>query len=112
MQGLGTTEIKLPPGQLIQLEFCERYGITLAEMRGECRKRRFAHPRQEAMVAVRQRLGYSYPKIARLFGGRHHTTILYACRKAGLPVDLSQSEASKRGAMKRAALAALVAAAL
>ncbi len=38
--------------------------------------------RSEAMALVRDRLGYSLPKIARLFGGYHHSSVIAAIRRA------------------------------
>jgi chromosomal replication initiator protein len=34
------------------------------------------------MYVVRQLTGISYAEIGRQFGGRDHTTVLHACRKA------------------------------
>ena len=87
-------------GMKIQLEFCERYRITLAEMKGTSRKRRFAEPRQLAMVEVRKQLKYSYPQIGRLFN-KDHTTVLFACRKAGIEADERASRLAREAASRR-----------
>lgn len=68
----------------IKARVAKRYGITIADMDGHSRKRQYAWPRQIAMALCYRRLkpyGYSLPLIAKNFGGRHHTTTLYACRK-------------------------------
>jgi hypothetical protein len=44
----------------------------------------FSGPRQEAMKLARELSGASYPVIARHFGDRDHTTVLYADRKVSL----------------------------
>jgi chromosomal replication initiation ATPase DnaA len=40
-----------------------------------------ARVRQLAMYRVRTLTGLSYPMIGKLFGNRHHTTVMHACRK-------------------------------
>ena len=121
-EGLGTVEAEVATeapakpkhtpgaGLSIQMEWCERYGISLAEMKSDCRKRRFVIPRHGAMAEIRRRLRYSYPKIGLLFN-KDHTSVLNACRKAGIPSDPAMSDAALRGVAKRQALAALVLAA-
>ena len=80
---------------------CRRYGVTIADLEGPSRKREYAMPRQIAMALSYRKLrsqGYSLPMIGRHFGGRHHTTILYACRKFGHTPDPSISSRAKRRA--------------
>ena len=70
----------------IKLAIAKRYRITIADLVGPCRKRRFALPRQIAMALSHRRLtrqGYSLTMIARAFGNRHHATILFAAKKFG-----------------------------
>lgn len=42
---------------------------------------KIAHARQAAMYLARYVNGYSYPQIGRLFGGRDHSTVMYAVRE-------------------------------
>lgn len=64
----------------------ERYGLTLDDLRGQCRERRVAHPRQEAMWLMRQVRRddglprYSLPMIGGFFDGRDHTTVIHGLR--------------------------------
>ena len=47
--------------------------------------------RHEAWLAVRREFGLSYPQIARLFGGFHHTTVMCAIKileKPPVPANL------------------------
>jgi hypothetical protein len=39
--------------------------------------------RAEAMKSIRENLGYSLPLIGRIFGGYHHTSVMYLIAKAG-----------------------------
>lgn len=53
------------------------YGLTLDELRGERRQRRFAWPRQTAMYLARRMTPSSLKRIGRYFS-RDHTTVLCA----------------------------------
>ncbi len=65
----------------IQKRIAEYYGIPPKEMRSSKRSRNIAFPRQVAMYASKELTQSSLPEIGTQFGGRDHTTILYACRK-------------------------------
>lgn len=56
-------------------------GLTVADLESGCRKREIAWPRQIAAHLCREMTRCSYPEIARAFGNRDHTTILFAYRK-------------------------------
>ena len=45
------------------------------------RPRTIARPRQIAMALAKELTNYSLPEIGDRFGGRDHTTVLYACRR-------------------------------
>jgi chromosomal replication initiator protein len=45
------------------------------------RKKEIVKPRQVAMFLLRELLKSSYPFIGRKFGGKDHTTAIYACEK-------------------------------
>jgi len=54
------------------------YEITSEEIIKKGRRKKIAIPRQIAMFLVRSELEASYPEIGDYFGGRDHTTALYA----------------------------------
>ncbi|MBA3747518.1 MAG: chromosomal replication initiator protein DnaA, partial [Solirubrobacterales bacterium] len=62
---------------------CEAFSISHDELLSSGRSGRIAWPRQVAMYLARQHTGETLPAIGREFGGRNHTTVMYACRKAG-----------------------------
>jgi chromosomal replication initiation ATPase DnaA len=70
-------------------------GVTPDDIRGECRKQCFARPRHEAMYLARC-AGWSYPHIARVIGGRDHSTVIHGARKHasrnGLPAPMAWGE--------------------
>jgi hypothetical protein len=56
-------------------------GVTRADLDSHCRKHRLALTRQKAIRLAYELTGHSYPSLGRNFGGRDHTTCLYADRK-------------------------------
>jgi chromosomal replication initiator protein len=69
--------------EVIQSEVCRYYGVTLDELTGDKRTRRIVGPRQVAMYLSRELTDASLPAIGRAFGGRDHTTVMYAVQKVG-----------------------------
>jgi chromosomal replication initiator protein len=67
--------------EVIQEAVARHYGITLDELVGEKRTKRVVVPRQVAMFLCRELTDASLPAIGRAFGGRDHTTVLYAVQK-------------------------------
>ena len=65
----------------IQMAVCNYFNITLLELTGANRSRKFAKPRQIASYLCRELTDCSYPEIARKFGGRDHTSIIHAQNK-------------------------------
>jgi chromosomal replication initiator protein len=57
------------------------YGLTVKEMDNGRRDQRLAGPRQIAMFVATMLTDYSLPQIARDFGKKDHTTIIYARNK-------------------------------
>jgi chromosomal replication initiator protein len=73
----------------------ERFGIKCEQLCGKRRTRSIALPRQVAMYLMRQLTELSLVEIGRMFGGRDHTTVLYACEKVGELVSKEQPVAEK-----------------
>ncbi len=71
-----------PTVERIQGATCELFGITREELLSTARAARVAWPRQLAMYLAREHTGASLPAIGTAFGGRNHTTVLHACRRA------------------------------
>ena len=57
------------------------YKIKTNDITGKRRQQVVARPRQLAMFLAKRLTSRSLPEIGRLFGGRDHTTVLYACQK-------------------------------
>ena len=65
----------------IKKAVCKHYGIKMSDMESSKKTNNIAYPRQIAMYIVREMTDYSLPKIGQFFGGKHYTTVLYACEK-------------------------------
>ncbi len=59
----------------------EYFKVRLPELLSKKRTRSIARPRQIAMSLAKELTNHSLPEIGEAFGGRDHTTVLYACRK-------------------------------
>jgi chromosomal replication initiator protein len=65
----------------------ERFGVKTDALLGQRRTQIVALPRQVAMYLMRQLTDLSLVEIGRVFGGRDHTTVLYACEKIGARIN-------------------------
>jgi chromosomal replication initiator protein len=66
----------------IQAATCARLGISPEALSSPDRSARVAWARQVAMYLARELTDATLPAIGRAFGGRNHTTVLHACRRA------------------------------
>jgi chromosomal replication initiator protein len=82
----------------IQAAACTHFGISSAELVSSARVARVAWPRQLAMYLARELTGESLPAIGRQFGGRDHTTVLHAWRRAS--ARIASDDASREAVEK------------
>ncbi|HEY4280250.1 MAG TPA: chromosomal replication initiator protein DnaA [Conexibacter sp.] len=66
----------------IQEATCEQLGVSPEALRSPDRSARVAWARQVAMYLARELTDETLPAIGRAFGGRNHTTVMHACRRA------------------------------
>ena len=59
------------------------FKLTIDDLYGSSRSQAIANARQIAMYLCREMTNLSLPKIGQLFGGRDHTTVMYANKKIG-----------------------------
>ncbi len=64
--------------QDIVLITSKKFGFTEEEIRGPSRQKAIVLARQIAMYVIRELTDFSYPSIAKEFGGRDHTTVMHA----------------------------------
>ena len=64
----------------IQKTVADFYRIKVSDLLSKKRTRLIARPRQIAMCLARELTQLSLPEIGTAFGGRDHTTVMYACK--------------------------------
>lgn len=67
------------------------YDLKEKDLIRESRKKEIVRPRQIAMYLLREEIKSSYPSIGRKFGGKDHTTAIYACEKIGKELKNSET---------------------
>lgn len=79
---IGRDKIKPVTIEAVQRVVAEHFDVRIADLRGRSRQRQVALPRQVAMYICRELIpGISLHDIGEAFGGKDHTTVLYACQK-------------------------------
>jgi chromosomal replication initiator protein len=74
----------------IQRTVAEYFKIRTSDLLSSRRSRTIARPRQVAMTLSKELTNHSLPEIGEAFGGRDHTTVLYATRKIAELRDTDQ----------------------
>jgi chromosomal replication initiator protein len=67
--------------EAVQAEVARQFGLHVNDLRGNRRTQEVAYARQIAMYLARDLTETSLPQIGARFGGRHHTTVIYAIDK-------------------------------
>jgi chromosomal replication initiator protein len=78
---LPATKPRAITADLILVETAKMFGFTVDELCGKSRRRPLVTARQISMYVMREVTDFSYPRIAEAFGGRDHTTVMYAVDK-------------------------------
>ncbi len=78
---LRTKSSRVITPQVILEETAKMFGWTIDDLCGRSRRRPLVTARQIGMYVFRELTDYSYPQIAREFGGRDHTTVMHAVEK-------------------------------
>lgn len=77
----GSNQPKTITPQDILRATAQMFGFTIEELCGTSRRRPLVTARQIGMYVFREVTDFSYPAIAREFGGRDHTTVIHAVDK-------------------------------
>lgn len=77
------------------------FGVRVADLKGPRRHHPITLPRQVAMMLCKEfAWSYSYPAIGRVFGGRDHTTVMYAVNVAPFKVAADEKLREKVDAIR------------
>ncbi|WP_276651217.1 chromosomal replication initiator protein DnaA [Corynebacterium vitaeruminis] len=74
------SNIEITPETIIEVT-ADYFQIRAQDLKGTTKTRNIAHARQIAMYLCRELTELSLPKIGESFGGKDHTTVMYADRK-------------------------------
>lgn len=78
MNGPAPTKVSIDQ---IQQAVCNLFQINVHQLTGSNRSKKFSYPRHVALYLSRELTDLSFPDIAQKFGGKDHTSVIYACRK-------------------------------
>nr|CRH07617.1 Chromosomal replication initiator protein dnaA, DNA-binding transcriptional dual regulator [Candidatus Magnetococcus massalia] len=84
----------------IQKSVAGYYKVKVSDLCSNSRSRIHSHPRQVAMYLCKQLTQHSYPEIGHQFGGRDHTTVLYAVGQVEKKQDKNASLADELESLK------------
>lgn len=81
--------------ETIQTVIAKNYQISVSELKGKQRDKKFVIPRQISIYIARQLTEMSYTELGREFGGKDHTTISYAYEKIAEKIKVDSSFEAK-----------------
>ncbi len=81
-------ELNLTMADIVRLT-ATQFEVAVEDVRGKGRRQELVVPRQIAMYLIRELTPHSYPEIGQYFGGRDHSTVMYAVQKVK---DLLESD--------------------
>ncbi|MBW6454361.1 MAG: chromosomal replication initiator protein DnaA [Trueperaceae bacterium] len=61
----------------------QHFGVAVDDLCSKGRRQELVQARQVAMFLIREMTSHSYPEIGQFFGGRDHSTVMYAVQKVG-----------------------------
>ena len=72
----------------VMQDVARHFGVTVEDLQSPSRREVYVNARGAAIRLLRERssVTYSYHRLARIFGGRDHSTIVYAWRSFGVLV--------------------------
>ena len=81
--------------ETIQKVIAENYQISIANLRGKSREKKYVIPRQIAIYISRELTESSYTELGEEFGGKDHSTIMTAYKKISEQIKIDPTLESK-----------------
>lgn len=79
---IGSACIRPVTVEEVQRVVAEYFDVRISDLRGRNRQRQVAYPRQIGMLLCKTLINnMSYAEVGEAFGGKDHSTVLYACNK-------------------------------
>ena len=89
---VGSAKLKPITFEGVQRAVAEEFDVRISDLRGRSRQRQISYPRQIAMYLCKTLVqSMTLNEIGEAFGGKDHTTVLYACQKISNEIDQSES---------------------
>lgn len=87
---IGHHAIKPITTETVQRAVAEHFDVRIADLRGRSRQRQVAYPRQVGMYLCKTLIPrLSFSEIGEAFGGKDHSTVVYACQKVAQEAEKS-----------------------
>jgi chromosomal replication initiator protein len=82
LSSLSSAAREISPDNILKA-VADHFGLKVSDLRSDRKHKHVAAPRQIAMFLMREMTRCSFPDIGQRFGGRDHTTVMYAVKKIG-----------------------------
>jgi chromosomal replication initiator protein len=73
--------LKIISVEMVQQAVADHFRVSITDLKSKRRSQNIALPRQIAMYLSRKHTPHSLPELGNAFGGKDHTTVLYAVKK-------------------------------
>jgi chromosomal replication initiator protein len=81
LKHLGQGQDKRVHVEAILRAVADHFGLQPSQLKQKTNAHQISYPRQIAMYIVKELMQSSLPEIGRMFGGKHHTTVLHSINK-------------------------------
>ncbi len=72
----------------------EKFHVTIAQLKSDKRYQSVAYPRNLAMFIIRNLTQKSFQEVGEMFGGKHHSTVITACKNMNQKIKNDQKVSS------------------
>jgi chromosomal replication initiator protein len=76
----------ITPSEILRV-VATHYGLKVADIKQKSNAKTIAFPRQVAMYLCKELTDKSYPEIGKLFGDKHHSTVMYSVQQIKKMLD-------------------------